>query len=220
MLTSADILLVFIYDGIYHKDFHSFLEYLHRRGPSREVLGAILKPQESLAQIFTTPGNSLESEVPTGKTMDEYHGNILHCWQDYKGYMDSIKEDGCDWAKMTRPYSYLQDCLEKNAEYFGLGFPNELAEEFIFETHLTHFATCSLVQPTFSDPPEDVLLAIAPICLIPFLVTLVVWRSKGSEAQTQGVWAQKVILDFGEKFLYGGYEVHRKTQHFGTLTYT
>ncbi|KAM7068993.1 receptor activity-modifying protein 2 isoform 1-T1 [Molossus nigricans] len=171
------------------------------------LLGAILNPLESLAQILTTPGSlesetilkpqdsltqflttpdSLEWEVPTGTMMDEYNGSILHCWQDYKGYMDSIKEDWCDWAKISRPYSNLQDCLEKNAEYFGLGFPNELAEEFIFKTHLTHFANCSLVQPTFSDPPEDVLLAmiIAPICLIPFLVTLVVWRSKGSEAQT------------------------------------
>ncbi|WP_394854540.1 hypothetical protein, partial [Lactiplantibacillus plantarum] len=66
-----------------------------------------------------------------------------------------------------------------------LGFPNPLAENIILEAHLIHFANCSLVQPTFSDPPEDVLLAmiIAPICLIPFLVTLVVWRSKDSDAQ-------------------------------------
>ena len=75
--------------------------------------------------------------------------------------------------------------MEHFAEAFGLGFPNPLAEEIIFETHQIHFANCSLMQPTLSDPPEDVLLAmiIAPICLIPFLVTLVVWRSKDSEAQ-------------------------------------
>lgn len=85
-----------------------------------------------------------------------------------------------------RPYSDLQYCLEYKAEEFGLGFPNPWAERIIFETHLIHFANCSLVQPTLSDPPEDVLLAmiIAPICLIPFLVTLVVWRSKDSEAQS------------------------------------
>lgn len=75
--------------------------------------------------------------------------------------------------------------MEQEAEAFSLGFPNPLAERVIFETHQLHFANCSLVQPTFSDPPEDVLLAmiIAPICLIPFLVTLVVWRSKDSEAK-------------------------------------
>lgn len=85
-----------------------------------------------------------------------------------------------------RHYSDLQYCLEYQAERFGRGFPNPFAERIIFKTHLIHFANCSLVQPTFSDPPEDVLLAmiIAPICLIPFLVTLVVWRSKDSDAQS------------------------------------
>uniref|UniRef100_A0A9L0J9L9 Receptor activity-modifying protein 2 n=1 Tax=Equus asinus TaxID=9793 RepID=A0A9L0J9L9_EQUAS len=142
---------------------------------------AVLKPQESLAQLLLTPG-SLESE---GKTVENYETNVQLCWQEYKVYMDSIQKDWCDWAMISRPYSILQYCLEQTAEGFGLGFPNPWAERIIFETHQIHFANCSLVQPTFSDPPEDVLLAmiIAPICLIPFLVTLVVWRSKDSEAQ-------------------------------------
>lgn len=86
---------------------------------------------------------------------------------------------------LSRYYSNLRYCLEYEADKFGLGFPNPLAESIILEAHLIHFANCSLVQPTFSDPPEDVLLAmiIAPICLIPFLVTLVVWRSKDGDAQ-------------------------------------
>ncbi|XP_062072741.1 receptor activity-modifying protein 2 [Lepus europaeus] len=146
------------------------------------LLGAILKPQESLAQTLPTPG-SLE---PEGRTVEEnYEANVLLCWNGYKVYMDSIEKDWCDWAVISRPYSALRDCLEQNAEEFGLGFPNPWAERIIFETHQIHFANCSLGQPTLSDPPEDVLLAmiIAPICLIPFLVTLVVWRSKDSEAQ-------------------------------------
>lgn len=115
-----------------------------------------------------------------------YKNNTRLCWQTYKEYMDSIENDWCDWAIISSPYSDLQDCLERTADTFGLGFPNPWAERIIFETHQLHFANCSLVQPTFSDPPEDVLLAliIAPICLIPFLVTLVVWRSKDSNAQT------------------------------------
>lgn len=38
----------------------------------------------------------------------------------------------------------------------------------------------------YFDPPEDVLLAmiITPICLIPFLVALVVWRSKDGKMQS------------------------------------
>lgn len=84
------------------------------------------------------------------------------------------------------PYSDLQECLERGAEDFDLGFPNPWAEQVIFKTHQTHFANCTPEQTTFSDPPEDVLLAmiITPICLIPFLVTLVVWKSKDSEART------------------------------------
>ncbi|KAI5219244.1 receptor activity-modifying protein 2 isoform X2 [Manis pentadactyla] len=146
------------------------------------LLGAVLKSQESLAQLLPTPG-SMESE---GKTVEKnYEANVNFCWEEYKIKMDSIKKDWCDWAMISRPYSNLQNCLEQKAEMFHLGFPNPWAERIIFETHQIHFANCSLVQPTFSDPPEDVLLAmiIAPICLIPFLVTLVVWRSKDNEAQ-------------------------------------
>nr|XP_055189972.1 receptor activity-modifying protein 2 [Nyctereutes procyonoides] len=145
------------------------------------LLGAVLKPQESLAQLLPTEG-SLKLE---GNKMADYETSVQFCWQSYKEQMDSIPKDWCDWAMISRPYSDLQYCLEHFAEAFGLGFPNPWAEEVIFETHQIHFANCSLVQPTLSDPPEDVLLAmiIAPICLIPFLVTLVVWRSKDNEAQ-------------------------------------
>ncbi|XP_042527313.1 receptor activity-modifying protein 2 [Dipodomys spectabilis] len=145
------------------------------------LLGAVLNPQDSLAQPLPT----LDSLMSEGKMVEDYETNALHCWNNYKTLMDSIEKDWCDWTKISRPYSDLQYCLEYNAEEFGLGFPNPWAERFIFKTHLIHFANCSLMQPTFSDPPEDVLLAmiIAPICLIPFLVTLVVWRSKDNEAQ-------------------------------------
>lgn len=146
------------------------------------LLGAILKPQESLAQLLTTPDN-LDLEK---KTMESYKEKVQCCWQNYTNDMDSIKKDWCDWAIISRPYSLLQHCLEKLAEDFDLGFPNPWAERIIIETHQIHFANCTLVEPTFSDPPEGVLLAliIAPICLIPFLVTLVVWKSKDSEAHT------------------------------------
>lgn len=142
---------------------------------------AVLKPHEALAQPLPTTGTT-GSE---GVTVKNYETAVQCCWNHYKDQMDSIEKDWCDWAMISRPYSTLRECLEHFAELFDLGFPNPLAERIIFETHQIHFANCSLVQPTFSDPPEDVLLAmiIAPICLIPFLITLVVWRSKDSEAQ-------------------------------------
>ncbi|XP_045692593.1 receptor activity-modifying protein 2 [Phyllostomus hastatus] len=167
------------------------------------LLGAVLKPQDGAAQLLATP-SSLESEavrkpqesmaellatpsslVSEKKMTEEYRDRIGGCWQNYTDYMDSIKGDWCNWAIISRPYSNLQNCLEQNADHFHLGFPNSMAEQVIFQTHQIHFANCSLVQPTLSDPPEDVLLAmiIAPICLIPFLVTLMVWRSKDNETQ-------------------------------------
>ncbi|XP_010633829.1 receptor activity-modifying protein 2-like [Fukomys damarensis] len=117
--------------------------------------------------------------------MDSYEANAQLCWAAYKEFMGFLEKDWCNWTVVSRPYSSLRDCLEIEAEAFSLGFPNPLAERIIFETHHLHFANCSRVQPTFSDPPEDVLLAmiVAPICLIPFLVTLVVWRSKDGEAK-------------------------------------
>ncbi|CAH6776170.1 Ramp2 [Phodopus roborovskii] len=144
------------------------------------LLGAVSTSPESLNQSLPAE----DSLLSKGNMEESYEINVLPCWYHYKSHMDSVK-DWCNWTLISRHYSDLQYCLEYHADRFGLGFPNPLAERIIFETHLIHFTNCSLVQPTFSDPPEDVLLAmiIAPICLIPFLVTLVVWRSKDSDAQ-------------------------------------
>uniref|UniRef100_A0A8C9CXY8 Vacuolar protein-sorting-associated protein 25 n=1 Tax=Phocoena sinus TaxID=42100 RepID=A0A8C9CXY8_PHOSS len=63
------------------------------------LLGAVLKPQESLAQLLPTP-DVLKSE---GKTVEEkYETNVLRCWDDYKVQMDSIEKDWCDWALISR----------------------------------------------------------------------------------------------------------------------
>lgn len=117
---------------------------------------------------------------------ERYEELVQNCWHIYNTFMDSIEKHWCDWTIISSPYSLLRGCLENSADDFGLAFPNPWAERIILKTHQIHFANCSLGQPTLSDPPEGILLAmiIAPICLIPFLVTLVVWKSKDSEAQT------------------------------------
>ncbi|KAG8512903.1 Receptor activity-modifying protein 2 [Galemys pyrenaicus] len=125
------------------------------------------------------------ASLPLVTTVKYFETICRDCWQAYKKQMDSVEKDWCEWAVISRPYSNLRHCLEQTAEVYGLVFPNPWAELIIFETHHIHFANCSQMQPTLSDPPEDVLLVmiLAPICLIPFLVTLVVWRSKDSKAQ-------------------------------------
>lgn len=89
------------------------------------------------------------------------------------------------WLSSPRPYSLLQACLEGWADHLRYGYPNALAEQYIFQSHHRYFHNCTLEHQVYFDPPEDVLLAmiIAPICLIPFLVTLVIWRSKDGKAQ-------------------------------------
>ncbi|KAK4808669.1 hypothetical protein QYF61_020158 [Mycteria americana] len=88
-------------------------------------------------------------------------------------------------GSLPRPYSLLQACLEGWADHLHYGYPNALAEQYIFQSHHRYFHNCTVEHQVYFDPPEDVLLAmiIAPICLIPFLVTLVIWRSKDGKAQ-------------------------------------
>ncbi|NWR36125.1 RAMP2 protein, partial [Tachuris rubrigastra] len=108
------------------------------------------------------------------------------CWDYFVYLMRNVTaSELCEWKVISRPYSELQYCLELWADRLNYGYPNALAEQYIFQSHHRYFHNCTLEHPVYFDPPEDVLLAmiIAPICLIPFLVTLVIWRSKDGKAQ-------------------------------------
>ncbi|KAM9000221.1 receptor activity-modifying protein 2 [Sarcophilus harrisii] len=153
------------------------------------LLYSTLNTQGSDAQTVPDVNNMETSNWQNEVTSEQsYAVTARQCWVFYEEYMGNIsREDWCEWDMISRPYSNLQHCLEKLAEIFKQGFPNPWAEQIIFQSHQMYFANCSLERrPLFFDPPEEVLLAliIAPICLIPFLVTLVVWRSKDSEVQT------------------------------------
>ncbi|XP_036609294.1 receptor activity-modifying protein 2 [Trichosurus vulpecula] len=148
-----------------------------------------LNAQGSDAQTVPDVNNMEPFKWQSASTLEQKYEEIARgCWLSYEERMENIsREHWCEWDMISRPYSDLQFCLEKLAELFKLGFPNPWAEQIIFQSHQMYFANCSLERrPLFFDPPEEVLLAliIAPICLIPFLVTLVVWRSKDSEVQT------------------------------------
>ncbi|NWX58472.1 RAMP2 protein, partial [Promerops cafer] len=119
-------------------------------------------------------------------TERNYTAITQQCW-DYFVYLmrNVMTSELCEWKVISRPYSELQHCLEEWAERLNYSYPNALAEQYIFQSHHRYFQNCTLEHPVYFDPPEDVLLAmiIAPICLIPFLVTLVIWRSKDGKAQ-------------------------------------
>ncbi|XP_068068110.1 receptor activity-modifying protein 2 [Anomalospiza imberbis] len=123
----------------------------------------------------------------TAQPMERNYTAITQqCWDYFVFLMGNVMtSELCEWKAISRPYSELQRCLEESAESLNYSYPNALAEQYIFQSHHRYFHNCTLEQPVYFDPPEDVLLAmiIAPICLIPFLVTLVIWRSKDGKAQ-------------------------------------
>ncbi|XP_009646650.1 receptor activity-modifying protein 2 [Egretta garzetta] len=123
----------------------------------------------------------------TAQPVEEmYRNKTQDCWESFVDLMRNVTESElCEWKVISRPYSLLQDCLEGWADCLRYGYPNALAEQYIFQSHHRYFQNCTLEHQVYFDPPEDVLLAmiIAPICLIPFLVTLVIWRSKDGKAQ-------------------------------------
>ncbi|XP_071654308.1 receptor activity-modifying protein 2 isoform X3 [Patagioenas fasciata] len=77
-----------------------------------------------------------------------------------------------------------QKCWEFFVDLMRNVTVSELCEWKVISSHRRYFHNCTLQHQVF-DPPQDVLLPmiIAPICLIPFLVTLVIWRSKDGKAQ-------------------------------------
>ncbi|XP_064030211.1 receptor activity-modifying protein 2 [Pogoniulus pusillus] len=123
----------------------------------------------------------------TAQLVEETYTNLTQqCWEYFVDMMRNVTaSELCEWKVISRPYSFLQHCLEAWADRLRYGYPNTLAEQYIFQSHHRYFHNCTLQHQVYFDPPEDVLLAmiIAPICLIPFLVTLVIWRSKDGKAQ-------------------------------------
>ncbi|CAI5789764.1 activity-modifying 2 [Podarcis lilfordi] len=114
---------------------------------------------------------------------DVYSILVADCWRDFEKQMANITEEHwCEWMVIRRPYNELRECLEKWAERLKYGYPNTLAHNYITYGHRMYFLNCS-VRNALQDPPDDILLPliITPICLIPFLVTLVVLKSKDGE---------------------------------------
>uniref|UniRef100_A0A670K2Z4 Receptor activity modifying protein 2 n=1 Tax=Podarcis muralis TaxID=64176 RepID=A0A670K2Z4_PODMU len=108
---------------------------------------------------------------------------VADCWRDFEKQMANITEEHwCEWMIIRRPYNELRECLERWAERLKYGYPNTLAHNYITYGHRVYFLNCS-VRNALQDPPDDILLPLilTPICLIPFLVTLVVLKSKDGE---------------------------------------
>ncbi|KAM3921370.1 receptor activity-modifying protein 2 [Leptodactylus fuscus] len=116
-----------------------------------------------------------------------YEAIVQKCWENFTFTMSNVEhEHWCDWEHIVSHYSSLQYCLEIRAEAFCLPFPNELAHHTFLRAHTHFFLNCSLLSEELMDPPENILfgLIFTPICIIPFLVALVVYKSNTSKPQT------------------------------------
>ncbi|XP_040185682.1 receptor activity-modifying protein 2 isoform X1 [Rana temporaria] len=137
------------------------------------------------------PGNITRTEDNVSSTRnyiiaDDYPSEVQKCWDNFDNRMNRTFHDHwCTWDSVVRFYNDLQICLEYSADILSLAYPNDLAHYTILNAHLKFFINCA-VPEEFMDPPENVLLALifAPICIIPFLVTLVVYKSNTSKPQT------------------------------------
>ncbi|XP_050790629.1 receptor activity-modifying protein 2 isoform X2 [Gopherus flavomarginatus] len=143
---------------------------------------------ESLAELQNQTVIEEPENLLLNLTADEKYNLIAYmCWANFSHWMMNVtRVQLCEWRVISRPYSDLRHCLETFAEEQNYSYPNSIAEECIVQSHRTYFLNCTQEHPMFLDPPEDVLLAliVTPICLIPFLVTLVVWRSKDGKMQS------------------------------------
>ncbi|XP_064177662.1 receptor activity-modifying protein 1-like isoform X2 [Anguilla rostrata] len=97
--------------------------------------------------------------------------------------LDTNKELWCDWQSVIRPYNKLTECLEDITGTLACFYPNHIVEKAFLQVHSIYFQYCRDQEDGFSDPPHyvSVSLTLVPVCLIPILVSLVVWKSKVKE---------------------------------------
>ncbi|NXF66905.1 RAMP2 protein, partial [Ciccaba nigrolineata] len=73
--------------------------------------------------------------------LEERYTNITqYCWEMFVDLMRNVTaSELCEWKVISRPYSMLQACLEDGADHLHYGYPNALAERFIFQSHHRYF---------------------------------------------------------------------------------
>ncbi|KAJ8414413.1 hypothetical protein AAFF_G00052830 [Aldrovandia affinis] len=140
----------------------------------------------------TLQTNITREDDETFQTQDQSHvfalcnKTLLHqfseyCQFDFKTEMHDTKEDlWCDWEQVIRPYNKLTLCMEYVTSELNCFFPNHIVQEAFLQVHALFFQHCPDQHEGFSDAPQYVMvtLTLVPVCLIPILVSLVVWKSK------------------------------------------
>ncbi|XP_034448009.1 receptor activity-modifying protein 2 isoform X2 [Hippoglossus hippoglossus] len=123
------------------------------------------------------------SDMYGAPTMDCLSTLIGHlCLNTFESSMASLNStDWCIWGNVSGLYSNLSHCTEEMSDCLLIPWPNPLVEETFVDIHTRFFQDCPAEELT--DPPPVVVLAlvVTPICLIPVMVILVVFKTKNGD---------------------------------------
>ncbi|XP_019962893.2 receptor activity-modifying protein 1 isoform X1 [Paralichthys olivaceus] len=161
-------------------------------------------PSENLTDVMSRIENELENNNQTLITEDnesfqdqdmflppgrcqkdalvEYGHSI--CEAKFHKEMLSIgSENWCQLDSISSLYSGLTHCLESLSDITGCFYPNPETQDLFLFVHSRYFQNCTKEELVFEDAPHWVVmvLTLIPVSLIPFLVYLVVWKSKVQE---------------------------------------
>ncbi|KAM4524104.1 uncharacterized protein PAE49_000569 [Odontesthes bonariensis] len=103
-----------------------------------------------------------------------------YCGQHFHEEMLAIgTENWCVLDDVIRPYNDLTVCVEQVAGIVNCFFPNPDIQDFFVYIHSMYFENCPEEDVQFEDAPHSLVVALTviPVCLIPILVYLVVWKS-------------------------------------------
>ncbi|XP_019949754.2 receptor activity-modifying protein 2 isoform X1 [Paralichthys olivaceus] len=116
-------------------------------------------------------------------TMDCLSTLFSHlCLSAFESSMASLSStDWCIWGNVRGLYSNLSHCTEEMSDCLLIPWPNQLVEETFVDIHSRFFHDCPTEE--LSDPPPVIVLAlvIIPICLIPVMVSIVVFKTKNGD---------------------------------------
>ncbi|XP_051274050.1 receptor activity-modifying protein 3-like isoform X2 [Dicentrarchus labrax] len=123
------------------------------------------------------PGRRCQQDI-----LEDYSHTI--CGNSFHTQMLSVStEDWCVLDNIIRPYHEMTMCLEKLSGMIGCYYPNPIIQEFFVQIHSEYFQNCAEEELQFPDAPHGVVitLTLIPVCLIPVLVYVVIWKSKVQE---------------------------------------
>ncbi|XP_078385680.1 receptor activity-modifying protein 2 [Cetorhinus maximus] len=154
----------------------------------------VSKPESTMAyteQETLTPNFNNSEGNDTGALfhLDLFDLAYTICATRFERQIKNIgDQQWCNWTAIASLYSNLTDCSERVMEVCNSYWPNAVGEQLLILMHTRYFKDCNMVENrTLIDPPENIVLGliIAPICIIPIMVALVVWCSKNTEANTK-----------------------------------